>query len=107
MGSNCPATFKGTRIAAIRGYMAREKKDGAAVIGEFFIDEIFSEFDAMPKLGEECFVNHSGKSLFNVNCLPRPATFFQDAAWAFAPHSRPSYRPARARGGVARFFSRA
>ena len=25
------------------------------MIGEFFLDEIFSEFDAMPKLGEECF----------------------------------------------------
>jgi ribokinase len=35
--------------------MAVLKKDGVAVIGEFFIDEIFSEFDAMPKLGEECF----------------------------------------------------
>jgi hypothetical protein len=31
------------------------KKDGVAVIGEFLIDEIYSEFDAMPKLGEECF----------------------------------------------------
>ena len=32
---------------------AKSKK--VAVIGEFFIDEVFSEFNAMPKLGEECF----------------------------------------------------
>ena len=35
--------------------MARTRNDTAAVIGEFFIDEIFSGFTAMPKLGEECF----------------------------------------------------
>jgi ribokinase len=35
--------------------MARGKKRGVAVIGEFFIDEIFSEFNALPKMGEECF----------------------------------------------------
>src|SRR4051794_14091410 len=26
-----------------------------AVIGEFFIDEIFAEFNTLPRLGEECF----------------------------------------------------
>jgi hypothetical protein len=31
--------------------MAVLKKHGVAVIGEFFIDEIFSEFEAMPKFG--------------------------------------------------------
>ena len=25
------------------------------MIGEFFIDEVFSEFNALPRLGEECF----------------------------------------------------
>ena len=31
------------------------KSNKVAVIGEFFIDEVFSEFNAFPKLGEECF----------------------------------------------------
>jgi sugar/nucleoside kinase (ribokinase family) len=35
--------------------MPRKKNNAVAVIGEFFIDEIFSGFNAMPKLGEECF----------------------------------------------------
>jgi sugar/nucleoside kinase (ribokinase family) len=35
--------------------VARPKKARVAVIGEFFIDEIFTEFTALPKLGEECF----------------------------------------------------
>ena len=26
-----------------------------AIIGEFFIDEVFTEFNAFPKPGEECF----------------------------------------------------
>ena len=30
-------------------------KSRVAVVGEFFIDEIFTEFSALPKLGEECF----------------------------------------------------
>src|ERR1041384_2180214 len=34
--------------------VARENKR-VAVVGEFFIDEIFTEFSALPKLGEECF----------------------------------------------------
>jgi sugar/nucleoside kinase (ribokinase family) len=30
-------------------------KTGVAIIGEFFLDEIFSEFNSLPKLGEESF----------------------------------------------------
>ena len=36
-------------------HMVAPKRNRVAVIGEFFIDEIFSEFSALPKLGEECF----------------------------------------------------
>jgi ribokinase len=35
--------------------MPRAKKTSVAVIGEFFIDEIFSEFNVLPKLEDECF----------------------------------------------------
>jgi sugar/nucleoside kinase (ribokinase family) len=35
--------------------MKRAKNNGVAVVGEFFIDEIFSDFTSMPKLGEESF----------------------------------------------------
>jgi ribokinase len=35
--------------------MLTGKKNRVAVVGEFFIDEIFTEFNALPKLGEECF----------------------------------------------------
>jgi ribokinase len=35
--------------------MVARKKKRVAVVGEFFIDEIFTEFNALPKLGEECF----------------------------------------------------
>src|SRR5579871_2643050 len=35
--------------------MGVRKKHQVVVVGEFFIDEIFTEFDALPKLGEECF----------------------------------------------------
>jgi sugar/nucleoside kinase (ribokinase family) len=35
--------------------MVRSRKSGVAVIGEFFIDEIFTGFNVLPKLGEECF----------------------------------------------------
>ena len=35
--------------------MPASKKAQVGVIGEFFIDEIFSEFTALPKLGEEAF----------------------------------------------------
>jgi ribokinase len=35
--------------------MRTSKDAGVAVIGEFFIDEIFSEFNSLPKLGEESF----------------------------------------------------
>lgn len=31
------------------------EKAHVVVIGEFFIDEIFTEFNALPRLGEECF----------------------------------------------------
>jgi sugar/nucleoside kinase (ribokinase family) len=35
--------------------MPESKKAKVGVIGEFFIDEIFTEFTALPKLGEEAF----------------------------------------------------
>src|SRR5437763_7355841 len=35
--------------------MIARKRKRVAVVGEFFIDEIFTEFNALPKLGEECF----------------------------------------------------
>jgi sugar/nucleoside kinase (ribokinase family) len=35
--------------------MPSSRKAGVAVIGELFADEIFAEFGALPKLGEECF----------------------------------------------------
>ena len=35
--------------------MLARKKNRVAVVGEFFIDEIFTEFSSLPKLGEECF----------------------------------------------------
>jgi sugar/nucleoside kinase (ribokinase family) len=35
--------------------MPSSRKIGVAVIGELFTDEIFAEFGALPKLGEECF----------------------------------------------------
>jgi ribokinase len=35
--------------------MAARKKNRVAVIGEFFVDEIFTDFNTFPKLGEESF----------------------------------------------------
>jgi sugar/nucleoside kinase (ribokinase family) len=40
---------------AIWPAMTRTKAGNVVVVGEFFIDEIFSEFHALPKLGEESF----------------------------------------------------
>ena len=38
-----------------RDRMPNRAKSGVAVIGELFLDEIFADFGAYPKLGEEVF----------------------------------------------------
>lgn len=35
--------------------MAIARSPGVAIVGEFFIDEVFTEFNTFPKPGEECF----------------------------------------------------
>lgn len=35
--------------------MGVRQRNRVAIVGEFYLDEIFTEFNALPKLGEECF----------------------------------------------------
>jgi len=45
--------LQGGSIASL--WQMAVKSATVIVIGEFFIDEVFAGFNALPKLGEECF----------------------------------------------------
>src|SRR4051812_1110230 len=41
----------------------RTRKPLVAVIGEFFVDHIFSDFNFLPRLGEECFARRYAREV--------------------------------------------